>query len=749
MKEFAKYYDLFGKKLKISYGKFANLATSSVVTQVEGTTLLTTLVVDKKESVQSFLPLSVEYVEKMYASGFISTSPFKKREGIPSDDAIIKARIIDHSIRSLFPKNFKKGISIVVTVLSYDQVNDPEPLALLGTSLCLMLADLPFFGPASGVVACLDKENNILFNPPADAREEFNLELFISGVDKKILNIEGWGKEIDENTIFDILESSILQIQYLNNIQLDFYKLVHSKDFEHSNGSSLDLPVRMEIVEYIQKNYASSIENILFMEEKVDLSLLTQRIVDEILSKIIKTQNCSNVNISNPVIHEGVTINNTENNDIITNSHGQDVFNLPNDIVDEEIKYAIDYVARNILRKNILNQKRRLNRGLYEIRPIRAEIDVIPYVHGSALFTRGLTQSLSIVTLGSSSDRLMVEGMEGEEVKRFIHHYNMPNYATGEYGKYSYHPGRREIGHGNIGENALKNLLPPEKDFPYTIRVVSEILTSNGSTSMAATCASSLALMAAGVPLKTNVAGISIGLVIDEENEQNYKLLMDIEGIEDFYGDMDFKVAGTANGVTSIQYENKVRGVSINIIKEAFMLAKQGREQILQVMNQVISEPRKCLSPNAPIIDSVKISSSDIGSLIGPGGKNIKDLILRSTDYAKNKVNIVVEEDGNVVITAFNKPQLDYVKNYLQTFFVGAEIGKVYEGVITNITDYGFFVEVSSKIYGLCHISEIVDRRISPIELKRMFKVGQRVKVKAIKIDSEGRVNFSMKGIHD
>lgn len=735
MQEISKIYDFIDKKIKISTGKIVTLAQSSVLLNLGGTTLLAVLTVDKEDSDLDFFPLSVEYIEKMYARGVISTSPFKKREGLPSDDAIIKARQVDHSIRSLFPKGFKKQVSIVLTVLSYDQINDPEPLALLGSSLCAMLANIPFYGPASGIVVCVDQNKDIILNPSAEGREEYLSEFFISGTDSKILNIEGWAKEIEESMMFSILEKSLLQIQEVNQIQKDFYRLVKGVDFFIPKNEEINLPVDKELIEYIDKNYRNQIEDIVFSEEKFDRDLSTKVLVSEIKS-----------NFEN--------ILNEQQKSIITENSSPELLNEINQTTlysasESDISKAVDYVARKILRDSILyHEKRRLGRGLLQIRPMYAEIDTIPYVHGSALFSRGLTQSLSIVTLGSLNNGLLIESMEGEETKRFMHHYNMPMYTTGEAGRFSYHPGRREIGHGAIGENALKNMIPSENEFPYTIRIVSEILTSNGSTSMAATCSSSMALMAAGIPMKEPVAGISVGLVTEDNNESNYKLLLDIEGIEDFYGDMDFKVAGTKNGITSIQYENKLKGVSIDILKEAFLIARDGRLQVLEVMNKVISNSRKNLPENAPVVESLQIDQDDIGALIGPGGKNIKELISKSTDFAKNKVDISIEDTGKVLVTAFNKAQMDYVKNYISTNFAGAELGKIYEGVIASVTNYGVFVDVSTKITGLCHISEISNKRLSSLELQKMFKVGQKVKVKVIKIDGEGRINFSMKGLN-
>ena len=411
-----------------------------------------------------------------------------------------------------------------------------------------------------------------------------------------------------------------------------------------------------------------------------------------------------------------------------------------------EISLAVEYIARKILREGILKEGKRVSgRGLTEVRPLSAEIDVLPTVHGSALFNRGLTQSLSIVALGALRQQQMIDDMEGETSKRFMHHYNMPSYATGEAGRYNYHPGRREIGHGAIGENALRNMIPSEEDFPYTIRVVSEIMTSNGSTSMAATCASSMALMTAGVPMKAAVAGIGVGLITEAGNEDNYKLILDIEGIEDFYGDMDFKITGTTKGITAIQYENKLRGVKLPVLKETFKLSRDGRLQVLEVMNKVIAESRPQVSENAPVVEALTISQENIGGLIGPGGKNIKEIIQQADQYARYSADINIDDSGRVLITAGNRKQMDFIKNIIATMFEEPEVGKVYTGVVDKIMPYGMFINVSSSISGLLHVSEISDKRIEG-DLGKLFHQGDEIKVKISKYE-DGRTNFTTKNV--
>jgi polyribonucleotide nucleotidyltransferase len=710
MSEHTQTFSLLGKEIKLSTGKLATLAQGSVLLQMGGTSVLATASIDSKDSEQDFFPLSVEYIERMYARGAISGSRFAKREGYPADEAIIKARQVDHSIRSLFPKSFRKPTGVILTVMSYDRVNDPELLAVFGASVALMLSGVPYYGPSSSVVACVDENNNIVINPEVDGREGYLAEFLISGVDDKLLNIEGWGKEVSEEVMDQLLDQSMVVIKQLNQFQRDFAKAVLGKEVSVSAEEFSDLPAPEALIEEIKKSKHEEIEKALFIEKDSD----TNR--SENL-RVIKDQLVEEYSKSDDQKYSAF-----------------------------EIDLAVEYVAKKTLRHAAFSDGKRVtSRKLDEIRPLYAEVDLLPTVHGSALFGRGLTQSLSIVTLGSQKLEQILDEMEGETTKSFMHHYNMPPFSTGEAGRYSYKPGRREVGHGAIGENALKNMIPSEEDFPYTIRVVSEILTSNGSTSMAATCASSMALMAAGVPLKEAVAGIGVGLITSEESEDNYVLLLDIEGIEDFYGDMDFKVTGTKNGITAIQYENKLRGVKIPVLKEAFRLAKRGRGEVLDVMNKAISTPRTELAPTAPVVESMMIKTDKIGELIGPGGKNIKELVQKSEQYGKEPADVNIDDSGKVSITAANRQQLDYVKKLIEESVGEAELNKEYIGVVDKIMPYGVFVDVSSSISGLLHVSEIFDKH-GNFDLSKTFREGDELRVRVIRME-DGRVNFTVKGI--
>jgi polyribonucleotide nucleotidyltransferase len=702
--------NIAGTPVEITFGKLGWLSPGSVMLKMGGTVLLANVTVDNKDTELDYFPLSVEYIEKMYARGVMSGSRFKKREGMPSDEATIKAREVDHSIRSLFPKSFKKPVMLILTVLAYDGIHDPQSLTVLGSSLALIQSGVPFAGPCSSVVVGIDESDNFVINPKAEDREKFRAEFMVSGVDDKILCFEGWGKEILEQKMNDLLDTVNAEIKSVNAQQIQIMSDV-SKALNISEGEFDNKPAPGELIDMIYNQFKSEITEALYQDEKSDRNNAMSVVKDNVIKSI----------------------------------RGEEGIGHP-EFTGMDISNGLDYVARKILRAGVLNESKRVSgRSLDEVRELQAEIDVLPTVHGSALFSRGLTQSLSIVTLAPKSFAQQLDEMEGEEIKSFMHHYNFPPFSVGEAGRYKYHPGRREVGHGAIGENALKNMVPSQEDFPYAIRVVSEIMTSNGSTSMAATTASSMALMAAGVPMKEQVAGIGVGLVTDDENVNNYKLLLDIEGIEDFYGDMDFKVCGTKNGITAIQYENKLQGVPISIIKEAFLLAKKGREQLLEAQNKVISESRKELPANAPKVEVMHIKQEEISVLIGPGGKNIKELVEKSKQFAKVPADVSIEQDGTVFISAINSEQMNYITSTISEMFVGAEVGKVYEGVVDKVMNFGAFVDVTKNISGLLHISEM-DNPENKRDAQDLIKSGTKIKVKVVKIDPTGRISFSAKG---
>lgn len=703
MKEFKTSITVAGKEVIVETGKYAFQSQGAVMLTMGGTTLLATATVDKNDSTLDYFPLGVEYIEKMYARGAISGSRFQKRETRPSDEAVIKAREVDHSIRSLFPKSFKRAVSVVLTVLSYDGENDPQALTIIGTSMALLQSGVPFAGPCSSVIACVSDSDEVIINPSAKDREQYKAEFIISAVDNKLLSLEGWGKEVSEETMDAVLDKANEVIVDVNRQQVETINQV-GKTLDIDPNAYDNKPAPAEVIANVKELKLDAISEALF-NGKADRN--------DLISEIKKE------------LREAILTEDSQYSEL-------------------DVDQATEYVARKVLRDGVMKEGKRVSgRGLEEIRELKAEINVLPdQVHGSALFSRGLTQTLSVVTLGPKSNEMIIDDMEGETTKAFMHHYNFPPFSTGEAGRYSYYPGRREIGHGAIGENALMNMIPSEKEFPYTIRAVSETLSSNGSTSMSATCASSLALMAAGVPMKEQVAGIGVGLVTNDENVDDFKLILDIEGIEDFYGDMDFKICGTKNGITAIQYENKLQGVPLDIIKKAFRLAKTGRETVLEAMNAVIDKPAE-LSKNAPKVDTTKIPADRIGEFIGPGGKNIKALVESTAEFGE-KADIAIDDDGIVTITGVNSAQVDFVKNRIIGMFKEPEVGEEYDGVIDKIMNFGFFVDVSPSISGLAHISEVSDEYVK--DLNDKFKVGQEVRVKIIKVE-DGKISFTLKGV--
>ncbi len=694
--------DLSEGQIMLSTGKVAWLAAGSVTVTMGGTVILANVSIDPKETEQDFFPLSVEYIEKLYAGGTISGSRFLKREGFPADQAVIKARQVDHTIRPLFPKGFRRPVSVVLTVLAYDGKNDPESLTVTAASAALMISGLPFDGPVASAVVGLDAEGNLLVNPNVEQEEKLEALFAISGSDGKLLNIEGWGKQVSEDTMGKLIDMAMERIRLLIQEQKVFAQDITKPQMQYAAS-----PVDEGILRVVDEKKGSEIKQAIYLGKTQEANGRQDQL------RSIKES------LESELAGEG------------------DMYSA------FAIDSAVEYLARKYMRQGVLQENKRLSgRAMDEIRELKAEVDVLPTVHGSALFSRGLTQCLSIVTLGSTKMNQLIDGMEGEEEKGFMHHYNMPPFATGEAGRYQYKPGRREIGHGAIGENALRNVIPTEDEFPYTIRVVSEVMSSNGSTSMAATCAASMALMAAGVPVVEAVAGIGVGLITDDEDPTNYRLLLDIEGVEDFYGDMDFKVTGTQKGITAIQFETKLHGVDPVVIKEAFQLAKDGRLQVLQAMNSAISQARTQLAATAPRVKVVNIPVDKIGELIGPGGKNIKGIVEEAEKLSHQRVDIEINDDGRVVITAFTPAQMEYALAKVQEVSAVPELGKVYTGTIDKVMPYGAFVDVTSSISGLIHVSELSDGFVKdPAEI---VKEGQEVKVKLIKIEN-GRLSFSMK----
>jgi polyribonucleotide nucleotidyltransferase len=688
--EITKSYDFNGEQYLFKTGKLAPRADAAVWAQVGETVVLATVAVGKEDSTLDYFPLSIEYIEKFYAGGIISGSRFLKREMRPSDSAVLKARQIDHSIRSLFPKSFKKEVAVIITVLAYDTEHDPEFLAVNAASAALMISSAPFNGPSTSVRVGI-KNGEFILNPSEIASEELDAEYMVSVREDRVLNIEGWGDQISEELMGRMLDFAVEKSQPALQAQKELAAQVGKTKIEVAEHAVTD-----ELLQYVKDNFSNRISEALYDKE-----------LREEIMKSVKT-------------------------DIIT---------AKPEISKSDVDTAVEYMARKIMREGVLSsEKRTSGRRLDEIRDLEIEVSVLPRVHGSALFRRGKTQALSVVTLGSTRLAQTLESYEGEDVKPFMHHYNAPGYSMGQAGRFSYYPGRREIGHGHIAENALKKIVPNTEDFPYTIRVVSEILAQQGSSSMAGTCGTSLALMDAGVPIKAQVGGISVGLVTADNDLNTYKLLTDMEDVEDFYGDMDFKVTGTTQGVTAIQLDNKLMGVPVGILKAAMAQSRIARIAIIEEMNSVISAPRESLSKYAPRVQVVRINPTRIGELIGPGGKNIKGIM----EKTENLVEIDIKDDGTVNLTSVSAEKMAMAIDLINGMMFEPEVGKIYKGVVEKIAEYGAFVALSPSVTGLLHVSEMSDKFVK--DPREIVKEGQEIEVKVVKTEN-GKVSLSLKNL--
>ena len=683
-------------KLTLETGRLAGLANGSVTLRIGDTVVLATAVVaaTPRENID-FFPLMIDYEERFYASGKISGSRFIKREGRPSEDAILSARLIDRPLRPLFPKGFHNDVQVVITVLSADLVHDPDVLSITAASAALMQAGAPFNGPVAGVRVGLVDDKFIL-NPTYEQRAKSQLDLVVAGTRDAIMMVEAGALEVSEAKMVDAIEFAHKSLQPAIEIQ---HELVKRLNVANDKYEVTTTPA--ELKTNIATRLGGQLEEALYHPEKIvrntKLDTLRQAIWEEFISE------------ENP---EAVVA---------------DIFSK---VVSEEFR-------RNILE----HVKRPDGRKLNQIRPLSIEVGVLPRPHGSALFTRGETQALSTVTLGSLDDEQVLDTMELDTTKRYMHHYNFPPYATGEV-KPMRTTGRREIGHGALAERALMPMIPSREDFPYTIRVVSEILASNGSSSMASVCGSTLSLMDAGVPIKKPVAGIAMGLVT---GEGKYKILTDIAGIEDFNGDMDFKVAGSRDGITALQMDIKVAGITKQIMSEALAQAKQAREFLLAEMGKIISAPRPELSPFAPRVIVVKVPQDRIGEVIGPGGRVINEIIDRAG--GKGVTNISIEEDGNAFITSSDPKLGEQAAQTIRDMMREIKPGEKFHGRVTRIMDFGAFVEVLPGREGLVHISQLADRRIDRVT--DVVKEGDMLDVVVTEIDNLGRINLSHKATLD
>lgn len=690
-----------GRPLIIEVGKYAPQANASATVQYGDTVILATAVMgDKIREEIDYFPLLVDYEERLYAAGKIKGSRFIKREGRPTDEAVLTTRLIDRSIRPLFRDTIRNDVQVVITALSWDGENDPALIGLLGASVVLGISDIPWNGPiAAGSVGFLDGSWKV--NPTSLEREKASAYLFLSGSEEKVVMIEAGSKQVSEENMYAGVEKALAELRApLLLIKKIIAELgVPKRDASEQPSAEASL---------WQEKVRTKTET--FLKEKKFHELFPTSSKEDLNNKM-----------------DSLT------KDLAT------MFSLDPEINDEEAKWGMSLLNpyfEHFAEELILKHGRRTDgRKFDEVRPLSAEVELLPRTHGSGLFGRGETQVLSVVTLGAPGDKQILDSMEEADTKkRFMHHYNFPGFCVGEV-KPMRSPGRREIGHGALAEKALEGVLPSEEKFPYTIRLVSEVLSSNGSSSQASICGSSLALMDAGVPIDGHVAGIAMGIVIDKDAGR-YQLLTDIAGIEDHAGHMDFKVAGSRKGITAIQLDIKTDGLTLPMVKDALEGARAAREQILDVMEKAIETPRKELSPYAPRIITLQISTDKIKDVIGPGGKMIHEII------DKTGVEIDIEQDGRVFITATAKDDVKRAVEWIEEITHEARVGEIYDGEVVNLLDFGAIVAFPPKHDGLLHISEIKPERVERID--DVLKVGDKVRVKIISAEN-GKIGLSIK----
>ena len=699
--------DWAGRKLEIETGRFAGQAGGNCTVRYGDTVVLATATMSKtpREGVD-FLPLSVEYEEKMYAAGKIKGSRFIKREGRPTDEAVLTGRFIDRAIRPLFDESIRNDIQVVLTVLSVDQENDPDIPALVAASCALMISDIPWQGPISGIrVGQIDGE--WVLNPSYEAREKSILDLAIAGTPQRVIMIEAGAQEVPEEIFVDAFAFG--QKHLSKPIELI------EKVAKECGREKATLKDNDETDEEDESKVSK--------EEKEKILDLTRKFIDERVQKVLfDIPKASKVERK-----EAIDKLKTELDEYLKAEQiGKDKRKIGLNSVHEYIEKIVGLEILN-------NEKRVDGRSLTDIRELKCDTGLLPRTHGSGLFSRGATQSLSVVTLGSPSDEQTLDGMETSGTKRYMHHYNFPPYCVGETGRIG-GPGRREIGHGALAEKALAPVIPPKEEFPYTIRVVSETLSSNGSSSMASTCGSTLALMDAGVPIKEPVAGIAMGMASDEKD--NYKIITDIQDLEDSPGGMDFKIAGTKNGITAIQMDTKTHGITPDMIRDTLTDGKAARIKILEAITKAIPEPRKEMSQYAPRIITLQINPEKIRDVIGPGGKVINEII------EKTGVAIDIEQDGNVFITSVDASGSDEAIKWIESLTEEVEVGKTYKGKVVRLMDFGAFVEILPNQDGLVHISEMAPWHVEKVT--DIVKIGDEVLAKVVEIDDQGRVNLSM-----
>lgn len=696
--------DFHGRKIVVEQGELAKQATGSVLVRYNDTVILTAVVVGKTANLLSdFFPLTVNYQEKLYSVGKIPGG-FIKREGRPTDAATLAARMIDRPLRPLFKEDFKHEVQIINTVLSVDQDCSPELAAMFGSSLATMLTGAPFLGPVAGVKIGYINDQFVV-NPTQEELASSKLDLTVAGTIDAITMVEAGSKELDEDTMLDALMLAHEEIKKLCKFQLDILSNYDIKEMEYEK-----IEIEDELRSEVESLCSKDIDEALRIKAKQERYQRLDEIKENILTKYKEE-----------------------------NKEAEDL-----DILLYKVSKIISDTEYNLFRKIIVKEKLRSDgRGFDEIRPLSASIDLLPRTHGSALFTRGETQSLSVTTLGALGEHQILDGLSLEDEKRFMLHYNFPQFSVGETGRYGA-PGRREIGHGALGERALLQVIPSEEEFPYTIRVVSEILESNGSSSQASICAGCMSLMAAGVPIKAPVAGIAMGLITHDDD---YIILTDIAGMEDHLGDMDFKVAGTEEGICALQMDIKIKGVTKDILKQALAQAKKARHQILGVITDTIKEPRKEVSKYAPKTEVFYISPNKIRDVIGKGGEMITKIICEASNV--NDVNSIgavkvdLEDDGRVIIYHTDKDVIDKTKEMIVNVAREVEQGKIYSVKVLKVEEFGCVIELWPGCEGFVHISQLDTARVNKCE--DVVSVGDTILVKALGLDKRGKQSFSRK----
>lgn len=697
-----------GKKLIVEHGELAKQAHGAVLVRYGDTVILSTVVVSKNANILSdFFPLMVLYQEKLYSVGKIPGG-FIKREGRPTDAATLAARMIDRPMRPMFPEDFRNEVQVVNTVLSVDNDYSPELTAMFGSSLCTCISKIPFDGPIAGVkVGRVD--GKFIINPTPDELEQSDIDLTVAGTKQAINMVEAGSKEVSEE---DMLEALIFGHEAVKELCIFQEKIIEEIGEEKMEYDKLEIEECLR--EEIKALASTKLDQAMRIKEKQEKYAAIDCVKEEVVNRYTE---------------ENSNLDKEELNILIT-----------------KVKLVLESIEYDIFRAITVNEKTRADgRKMDEIRPLSTDIDLLPRTHGSALFTRGETQALAVTTLGALNEYQVLDGISLEAEKHFMLHYNFPQFSVGETGRYG-SPGRREIGHGALGERCLKQVMPSEEEFPYTVRVVSEILESNGSSSQATICAGCMSLMAAGVPIKAPVAGIAMGLITSKDGK-DYTILTDIQGMEDHLGDMDFKVGGTRKGICSLQMDIKIKGITKEILKEALEQAKKARMQILDVMEKQIAEPRKEVSKYAPKTCIFMINPDKIKDVIGKGGEMITKIICEASNVTSvsdvNAVKVDLEDDGKVIIYHYDQEIIDKTAEMIKSIVREVEDGKVYKGKVVKVEDFGCFVELWPGCEGLVHVSKLAEERVE--NPNDVVKVGDEILVKSLGYDKKGRLNLSRK----